>query len=94
MIPARLSFVVATVRGTNLGLNEAKVHTVEHVLSACTGLGIDNIDILVSANEPPIMDGSSMPFLQALLKAGLNEFPNAPKRVLHIAREVTYADGK
>ncbi|MDE1975930.1 MAG: UDP-3-O-acyl-N-acetylglucosamine deacetylase, partial [Elusimicrobia bacterium] len=58
MIPARLHFVVTTVRGTNLGLGEAKVHTVEHVLSALTGVGIDNADVLVSANEPPIMDGS------------------------------------
>lgn len=94
MIPARLHFVVATVRGTNLGLNEAKVHTVEHVLSALTGLGIDNIDVLVSANEPPIMDGSSMPFVEALLKAGVTHYQDAPKRWLHIPGEVTYTDGR
>jgi UDP-3-O-acyl N-acetylglucosamine deacetylase len=93
MIPARLSFVVATARGTNLGLGAAKVHTVEHVLSACTGLGIDNVDILVSANEPPIMDGSSIPFVQALLKAGLEEFSQAPKRWLRLPGEVLYQDG-
>ncbi len=93
MIPARLHFVVATVRGTNLGLGEAKVHTVEHVLSACTGVGLDNVDILVSANEPPIMDGSSLPFLQALLKAGLHYYSDAPKRWLHIPGEVVYQDG-
>ena len=89
MIPARLAFVVTTVRGTNLGLGEAKVHTVEHVLSACTGLGIDNIDILTTANEPPIMDGSSLPFAEALLRAGLIEL-DAPKRWLHLPHEVTY----
>lgn len=94
MIPARLHFVVATVRGTNLGLGEAKVHTVEHVLSACTGLGIDNVDVLVSANEPPIMDGSSLPFVEALLKAGVTHYPDAPKRWLHIPGEVTYQDGR
>lgn len=92
MIPARLGFVVATVRGTNIGLNEAKVHTVEHVLSACTGLGLDNLDILVSANEPPIMDGSAMPFLKALMNAGIQHFP-APKRVLHLDTEISYTDG-
>ena len=92
MIPARLSFVVATVRGTNLGLHEAKVHTVEHVLSACTGLGIDNLDILVTANEPPIMDGSSMPFVQALLGAGIEHY-SAPKRVLHFDSELRYESG-
>ncbi len=93
MIPARLNFVVATVRGTNLGLGEAKVHTVEHVLSACTGVGIDNVDVLVSANEPPIMDGSSLPFVEALLKAGITHYPDAPKRWLHLPGEVVYQDG-
>ena len=92
MIPARLSFVVATVRGTNLGLGEAKVHTVEHVLSACTGVGVDNVDVLVSANEPPIMDGSSLPFVEALLRAGLVA-QDAPKRYLNLPGEVTYSDG-
>ena len=92
MIPARLNFVVTTVRGTNLGLGEAKVHTVEHVLSACTGVGVDNVDVLVSANEPPIMDGSSMPFVEALLRAGLKDL-DAPKRFLHLPGEVTYEDG-
>ncbi|MDE2490189.1 MAG: UDP-3-O-[3-hydroxymyristoyl] N-acetylglucosamine deacetylase [Elusimicrobia bacterium] len=89
MIPARLGFVVTTVRGTNLGLGDAKVHTVEHVLSACTGLGIDNVDVLVSAPEPPIMDGSSLPFVEALLRAGLVDL-DAPKRWLHLPHEVTY----
>ena len=89
MIPARLAFVVTTVRGTNLGLGDAKVHTVEHVLSACTGLGIDNLDVLATANEPPIMDGSSLPFVDALLRAGLVDL-DAPKRFLSLPHEVTY----
>jgi UDP-3-O-acyl N-acetylglucosamine deacetylase len=92
MIPARLEFVVTTVRGTNLGLGEAAVHTVEHVLSACTGVGLDNADILVSANEPPILDGSALPFAEALRKTGLTELP-APRRSQLIPGEVTYADG-
>ena len=90
MIPARLGFVVTTVRGTNLGLGDAKVHTVEHVLSACTGLGIDNLDILTTANEPPIMDGSALPFVEALLRAGLVAL-DAPKRWLQLPHEVTYS---
>ncbi|UPT74059.1 MAG: UDP-3-O-acyl-N-acetylglucosamine deacetylase [Elusimicrobiota bacterium] len=89
MIPARLEFVLTTVRGTNLGLGDAKVHTVEHVLSACTGLGIDNLDILVTANEPPIMDGSALPFIDALIRAGLKPL-DAPKRWLHLPHEVVY----
>src|SRR4051812_15908487 len=80
LIPARLAYVVTTVRGTNLGLGEAKVHTVEHVLSAATGAGVDTLDILVSANEPPAMDGSSLPFFKALLQAGLKYYPDFPKR--------------
>jgi len=92
MIPARLEFVVTTVRGTNLGLGEAKVHTVEHVLSACTGVGLDNADILVSANEPPILDGSALPFAQALRQVGLTELA-APKRGQRIPGEVVYTDG-
>ncbi|PCI35158.1 MAG: UDP-3-O-[3-hydroxymyristoyl] N-acetylglucosamine deacetylase [Elusimicrobia bacterium] len=91
MIPARLGFVVATVRGTNLGLGDAKVHTVEHVLSALVGLGIDNVDILVSTNEPPAMDGSSLPFFKALLTAGITRYTEA-KRYLVIPEEVTYED--
>lgn len=93
MIPARLEFVVATVRGTNLGLHEAKVHTVEHVLSACTGVGLDNADILVTANEPPILDGSALPFVKALLEAGLEPFAQSPRRRLILPGEVRYSDG-
>lgn len=92
MIPARLGFVVATVRGTNIGIGEARIHTVEHVLSAVTGLGIDNIDILVSANEPPAMDGSGLPFFKTLLAAGLRRYADAPKRHLLIPEEVVYED--
>jgi len=92
MIPARLGFVVATVRGTNLGLGEAKVHTVEHVLAALTGLSIDNADVIVTANEPPAMDGSALPFFEALLNAGLHRYPENPKRYLHIPGELAYED--
>ncbi|MFA5138526.1 MAG: UDP-3-O-acyl-N-acetylglucosamine deacetylase [Elusimicrobiota bacterium] len=92
MIPARLSCVVATVRGTNLGLGDAKVHTVEHVLAAVTGVGIDNLDIIIDANEPPAMDGSARPFFNALLSAGVQRYPDQPKRHLHIREEVCYED--
>lgn len=93
LVPARLGFVVTTVRGTNLGLHEAKIHTVEHVLSAATGAGVDNLDIWVDANEPPAMDGSALPFHQALLRAGLKAYPESAKRHLQIPDEVLYEDG-
>jgi len=92
MIPARLGFVVATVRGTNIGIGDAKVHTVEHVLSALAGLGVDNADIDVDANEPPALDGSALLFYRALLEAGLRDYPDSPKRTLRIADEVVYED--
>jgi UDP-3-O-acyl N-acetylglucosamine deacetylase len=91
-VPARLEFVVTTVRGTNLARGEAKVHTVEHVLSACTGVGLDNADILLSANEPPILDGSARPFADALLAAGFKDL-STPKRRQSIPGELLYSDG-
>jgi UDP-3-O-acyl N-acetylglucosamine deacetylase len=70
--------VTAVVRGTTLSAegdkdHQAKVHTVEHVLSALSCLGIDNMLIEVDANEPPVADGSAMPFIEAIQKAGVKE---------------------
>jgi UDP-3-O-[3-hydroxymyristoyl] N-acetylglucosamine deacetylase/3-hydroxyacyl-[acyl-carrier-protein] dehydratase len=70
------AIVSSVIRGTTLSLggekdHEARVHTVEHVLSALYGLGIDNLEIEVNANEPPVADGSAMPFIDVLLQAGL-----------------------
>lgn len=90
MIPAKLGFVVTTVRGTNIGLHDASIHTVEHVLSALTGAGIDNVNIFVTDNEPPAMDGSALPFFKAVLNAGIRTFSEFPKRYLQIPEEVVY----
>ena len=70
-IPALVDYVVDLSRGTTLGLNGVKVHTVEHVLSALVGLEIDNCIIELTANEPPVGDGSAMPYVNALLEAGI-----------------------
>jgi len=72
-IPALVDYVVDLSRGTTLGINGIEVHTVEHVLSALTGLGIDNCRIELSANEPPVGDGSAMPYVNTLLEAGIVE---------------------
>ncbi|MFP4368987.1 MAG: bifunctional UDP-3-O-[3-hydroxymyristoyl] N-acetylglucosamine deacetylase/3-hydroxyacyl-ACP dehydratase [Candidatus Kapaibacterium sp.] len=72
-IPALVDYVVDLSRGTTLGIDDVKVHTVEHVLAALAGLKIDNCKIELSANEPPVVDGSSMPYVDALLKAGKKE---------------------
>lgn len=70
-IEADVSYVVNTQRGTNLEKNGVKIQTSEHVLAACVGLDIDNILIELDASEPPIMDGSSKFFVEALEKAGV-----------------------
>lgn len=92
-LPARFNFVAGTMRGTTLGLEGVKIHTVEHVLSALAGLGVDNADIELDASEPPAMDGSALPFATALLSAGLKA-QDAPKRQLLLPEEVRYeSDG-
>jgi len=70
-IEADVNYVVNTQRGTNLEKNGVKIQTSEHVLAACVGLDIDNIIIELDASEPPIMDGSSKFFVEALEKAGV-----------------------
>ncbi len=72
-IPALVDYVVDLSRGTTLGKDDIRVHTVEHVLAALAGLEIDNCRIELSANEPPVVDGSSMPYVEALQEAGINE---------------------
>jgi len=70
LIPAKIDHVVEVFRGTALGLGAAKVHTVEHVVSAVFGLGISNILIEIQGEEPPACDGSAKPFADALQRAG------------------------
>jgi UDP-3-O-[3-hydroxymyristoyl] N-acetylglucosamine deacetylase/3-hydroxyacyl-[acyl-carrier-protein] dehydratase len=73
IIEAKAEYVIDTKRGTNLEKNGVKINTSEHVLAAVVGLGIDNICIELDAPEPPIMDGSSKYFIEALEKAGTIE---------------------
>src|SRR4051812_46159304 len=69
-IPADVDLVTDISRGTTLTRDGVSVHTVEHVLAALVGLEIDNCRIELSANEPPVGDGSAMPYTEVLLKAG------------------------
>jgi len=73
IVPADVDNVIDISRGTSIGVNGAKINTVEHTLAALAGLQIDNVLIELDGPEPPIMDGSSKPFIEALLKAGLKE---------------------
>lgn len=88
-IPALADNVVDVSRGTTIGIGEAKVHTVEHVLAAIVGLQIDNIIIELDGIEPPIGDGSSLPYVEALQKAGFDQ-QEAPKDYLIIDETVIY----
>lgn len=77
-IDARIENVKTVERSTTLGEGNVKVHTVEHVLSALAGLGVDNALIEMDANEPPIGDGSAQPYLELIKKAGIQQ-QDAPR---------------
>jgi UDP-3-O-[3-hydroxymyristoyl] N-acetylglucosamine deacetylase len=91
-IPARAANVGETNLGTTLIQGEAKVSTVEHLLSAFAGLGIDNARVEVNAPEVPIMDGSAGPFVFLLQSAGIEE-QAVPKRFTRVKRTVRVEDG-
>jgi UDP-3-O-acyl N-acetylglucosamine deacetylase len=67
------------------------VNTVEHVLAALFGMGVDNATIAVQGDEVPILDGSALPFARAILEAGMVEQP-APRRMLELREPVWYED--
>jgi len=91
-IPADIEHVVDVSRGTTIAEGEARVHTVEHVLAAVVGMGLDNLDIEVDANETPVGDGSSLPFLNALKEAGVVE-QDAERKYVKIEEPVYYRNG-
>lgn len=86
-IPADAKSVGETNLGTTLIKNNTKVATIEHLMSALAGLGIDNIIVELSAAEVPIMDGSAGPFVFLIQSAGIEE-QNAPKKFIKINKTV------
>lgn len=90
-IPALVDYVVDVSRGTTLGHGDIKVYTVEHVLAAVAGLQIDNLVIEIDGIEPPVGDGSAMPFVHALEKAGIVR-QDAPKDYLIIDRTIQFTN--
>jgi len=91
-IPAQAHLVGETMLGTTLIQGEVKVCTVEHLLSALAGLGIDNCFVELSAPEVPIMDGSAGPFVFLVQSAGIEE-QNALKRLVRIRKPVEVREG-
>jgi UDP-3-O-[3-hydroxymyristoyl] N-acetylglucosamine deacetylase len=90
-VPAHAEHVGETVMGTTLIKEGVRIATVEHLLSAFAGLGIDNAYVELSAEEVPIMDGSAGPFVFLLQSAGIEE-QSAPKRFARILRTVQVED--
>ena len=92
-IEALSKYVINTQRGTTLEKNGVKLKTIEHVLAALVGLEIDNVLIEINAEEPPIMDGSSKYFVDALENAGVLELDALRKEYI-IKDIITYKDSK
>jgi UDP-3-O-[3-hydroxymyristoyl] N-acetylglucosamine deacetylase len=92
-IPARLDHVVDTRNATTLAnAHGARLSTVEHLLCACFGLGLDNLLIEIDGPEAPILDGSARPFVAALQAAG-RAAQNAPRPALKVLRAVEMREG-
>ena len=91
-VPADIEQVVGTERGTTLALGEVQVHTVEHVLAALLGLGIDNCRVELDSNEPPFGDGSALSFVEALHKAEIVE-QEGSRRYLEFTASVSFMQG-
>ena len=79
-----------TTRWTTIGSNGAVIHTVEHVLAALTGSGVDNLLIELDGNEPPVGDGSAKPFVELLKEAGLQ--PQEGQREIFQPREIIHVE--
>ena len=91
IIAADANYVTNTQRGTVLEKNGVTIQTCEHVLAACVGLDLDNVLIELNAAEPPIMDGSSKFFVEALEKAEQEE-QDAFREVYEVKNVISYID--
>jgi len=85
--------VTDTRMASTISAGQAKVFTVEHLMSACAGLGLDNLYIDITAEEVPILDGSASSFVFLLQSAGI-ALQDAPKRFVRILREVKVSEGQ
>ena len=92
-IPIKADAIVDTRMASTIGTGSAKVHTIEHLMSALCGLGIDNLYIDITAEEVPILDGSSSSFVFLLQSAGV-ELQKAAKKFIRIKRPVEVREGE
>lgn len=87
IIDAKIENVKTVERSTTIAEGSVKVHTVEHILSALAGMGVDNALIEMDANEPPIGDGSSQPYVELIKKAGIVS-QGAPRAEFHVTESI------
>ena len=92
-IPVSALAVTDTRMASTISHGGAKVHTVEHLMSACAGLGLDNLYVDITAEEVPILDGSSSSFVFLLQSAGI-ELQRAPRRFIRVLRPVQVREGE
>ncbi len=92
-IPISPQAVSDTRLASTISSGGAKVHTVEHLMSACAGLGIDNLYVDITAEEVPILDGSSASFVFLLQSAGI-QLQNAPRRFVRVTETVEVREGE
>ncbi|HHJ10404.1 MAG TPA: bifunctional UDP-3-O-[3-hydroxymyristoyl] N-acetylglucosamine deacetylase/3-hydroxyacyl-ACP dehydratase [Bacteroidetes bacterium] len=90
-IKALAEHVVETVRGTTLEQNGTRVATIEHVLAALNGMQVDNALIEINGPEAPIMDGSSIKYVEAIKKAGIVDL-NEPRNYFEVKEKISYSD--
>ena len=91
-VPARAELVGEARLASTLIKGDVKIHTVEHLMSALGGLGVDNAYVDIDAPELPIMDGSASPFVLLIQQAGIEE-QAAPKKFLRVTKRVEVKDG-
>lgn len=92
-IPVSATAVTDTRLASTLSNGNAKVLTVEHLMSACAGLGVDNMYVDITAEEVPILDGSAASFVFLLQSAGI-ELQNAPRRFIRLIKTVEVREGE
>lgn len=92
-IPMSALAVTDTRLASTLSNGDAKVHTVEHLMSACAGLGLDNLYVDITAEEVPILDGSAASFVFLLQSAGI-ALQNAPRRFIRVTQPIEVREGQ
>lgn len=92
-IPVSATAVSDTRLASTIACGGAKVHTIEHLMSACAGLGIDNLIVDITAEEVPILDGSAASFVYLIQSAGI-ELQAAPKRFIRLLKPVEVREGE